>query len=300
MRRIKIFAALFAAAAVTAVIFMGCTRTAGSGAQTAGAGTAQTGPVLQAAGETQTGDTGSAQLGGAEAVKPSGAAQIIRPAVGSGTEAGGTAVPTVVVNGTSSVQMVPDRAQISFGVSTEGATAKAAQEQNTKDVNAVLAKLKELEVKDESIQTSGYDMYPQYDYSEDSNGKIIGYSVQTTLTVKDLEIADAGNILTECVAAGINNVTDVSYSSSKYDESYQQALKEAIQSAEAKAKVMAEASGMTLGPVTVMSEGYQDDSARYLRKAMNETMATADAASVSVMPGEIQIQANVSVTYQLQ
>ena len=60
----------------------------------------------------------------------------------------------------------------------------------------------------------------------------------TNLTVSDIPIDNAGTIITKSVAAGVNGINSVSYFSSSYDASYQEALKGAMAVAQAKAQAL--------------------------------------------------------------
>ena len=200
---------------------------------------------------------------------------------------------TVSASATGVVMEVPDMAQITFGIVTNGEKADAAQAENTEKVNQVIATLKGMGVEDKSIQTSGYSISPQYDYDNldvNKQPKLTGYQVRTTLQVSDQKIADAGKILSESVKAGVNNVEGVVYTCSTYDEKYEEALQKAVKAARKKADAI--------------SEGYQDLSARYQSCDIGAAYETADAVqNASSIPdlsaGTLQIQAEVSVTYEL-
>ena len=203
---------------------------------------------------------------------------------------------------------VPDMAQITFGVVTNGEKADAAQSENTEKVNQVIGALKGMGVEEKSIQTTGYSISPQYDYDNldaSKQPKLTGYQVRTTLQVSDQKIADAGKILSESVKAGVNDVEGVVYTCSTYHEKYEEALQEAVKAARKKADVLAKAEGASAGKVVSISEGYQDLSARYqssdIGAVYKETAAAAqDASSIpDLSAGTLQIKAEVSVTYEL-
>lgn len=206
---------------------------------------------------------------------------------------------SVTVSATGKVTSVPDMAEISFGISTEDTDAKSAQKQNSKEAKKVIEKLKELGVSENSIETSYYDIYPQYDYDEDGGSRIVGYNVDTILTVSDLKIDEAGNVISECVEAGINNMNDISYFCSTYDDDYNEALKEAVKEARKKAEILATASGKTLGEVKYITEGYQDTSYQYSNTKSVSLEAAAEGADAVILPGETDIEANVIITYAM-
>ena len=165
--------------------------------------------------------------------------------------------------------------------------------------------LKSLGVEERSIQTSSYGLDPIYNWNSDTR-EITGYEMNTQLTVSDIPIGEAGSIMSQSVVAGVNSIDNVSYFCSTYDESYQEALKKAIEMAKGKASAMAEASGRTLGEVSNVEEygynpytrytGYMSGGARN-EMAMETTAAAMD---MGVMAGEISVEAQVSVTFNLQ
>lgn len=210
---------------------------------------------------------------------------------------------TVTVSGKYTVYSTPDKAEIHLGVRTQEADAQTAQQKNTETVDKVIEAIKALGVDEKSIRTTGYNIWQEYNYETD---KVRGYTVTTSLTIKDLEIDLAGSVISESIAAGVNEMNGISYSCSDYDKAYAEALASAVDAAKEKADVLAKAAGKELGDVQAIVEGYQDMSARYSRS--NVTMDTATAKeeaalgsmAASVMPGESEINAEVTVTYYLK
>lgn len=209
---------------------------------------------------------------------------------------------TVIVNSSEKVTVVPDIAEIVYSVQTEAADAAGCQQQNTADVDKVTALLAELGVKEGSIQTTGYYMNPRYNWSGDER-RLIGYEAVTTLTVSDLPLDQVGSILSRSVSAGINNIQSVSYLSSRYDESYQEALNLAVTAARTKAEGMAQAAGCRLGEISFLNEQSTYSEARHTDNALREktsmTAAAMDSAGVTIMPGELEVEASVTVEYLL-
>ena len=126
---------------------------------------------------------------------------------------------------------------------------------------------------------------------------IVGYEMTTRLAVSDLDIDEVGKVVSTCVEAGANSVDGIRYYSSEYDAKYAEALAIAVEDAYAKAEALAEAGGVTLGGVYSMTEGYQNTAYRYDTGAAMEA-ASADAA-MKVMPGEVNVTASVTVSYEL-
>lgn len=207
----------------------------------------------------------------------------------------------ITVSGREEVKVVPDMAKVVYAVRTEASNAEECQQKNADDLNLAIETLKNLGISESSIQTSSYGMSPRYDWSSNRQ-TIIGYEMETTVTVTDIPMADVGNILSESVASGVNVIDSVSYFSIEYDESYEEALKLAVDMARQKAEVLAEASGRELGGVIAVQELGYEPTSRYtgtLRTA--NTLESAKAvADMAVMPGEISVEAQVSVDFHLE
>ena len=205
---------------------------------------------------------------------------------------------TIQVQSTEKVKVVPDIAEVSYSVYTQAADPKAAQETNTQDVNKVIDFLKKAGVDEKSIQTSNYGLNPIYDYT--AGQKITGYEMRTGIIVSDLPMDKLGTLVASSIEAGINNIDHIAYMSSKYDESYQEALKKAVSASKVKADDIAAASGVTLGTITNVVELSTYNENRYESVEGAAFGAQADAKSIAVEPGQLDVEAQVTVTYGIK
>lgn len=223
--------------------------------------------------------------------------------------AGGLTVPDVItvqskdenvitVSGSETVKVVPDMAQIRFGITTQAEDAKTCQDNTNKDLSRVIQFLKESGIPDESVQTSNYGMNPIYDYS--SGRTAVGYEMQATILVSDVTLDQAATLLGACVDKGINNIDSISYTSSQYKECYETALVQAIDEARHKAQALAEAGGCTLGEVVriqeLSSQSAQYDSS-YVARSSNSGLMGADMV---IEPGQVSVDAIVSVDFAIE
>lgn len=211
---------------------------------------------------------------------------------------------TVTVTSRGSVYAVPDRAELNFGIRTQAGTATEAQKENSKNVDAVVKVLKKNGIKEENIQTTMYDVSAQYDWETGDGTNIIGYYVYSSLMVKDVAVENAGALITACTEAGAKEFNGISYHCTNYDELYAEALKEAVTAAKTKAETLAGAAGRNLGGVKAVTEGYQDmayaNNTAKTYAASGMGIAEDAAVSATLMPGQAEITAAVTVTYILQ
>ena len=225
---------------------------------------------------------------------------------GNGAAAGGAVAeerPSITVNASSEVKAAPDRAEIGLAVTTQAQTAEEAQAANAQSVDAVVAALTGLGIAEKSIQTTDTYLSPRYDYSEvplaGAAADDAGFEMVTRLSVSDLAIDQVGAVLEAGVSAGATNADGIRYYVSDYDKVYAQALKESVAAAREKAQVLAEAAGTSLGGVLHIEEGYQNTAYRY-ETADSLAMGVAeDSGAMKVMPGELDVTAQVTVTYEI-
>lgn len=205
----------------------------------------------------------------------------------------------ISVSSREQVKVEPDMAEIVYSVYSQASDAQTCQTQNNTDLDEVLELLKSQGVENASIQTSNYGLNPIYNWEQ---GKTIsGYEMTTAVTVTDIPIDQVGTILSESVDAGVNTIDSVSYLASNYDEAYQKALAKAVEAAKVKAQAMAAAGGCTLGKVVNIQEFGDYQQARYngysSRGAVKEEMAVA---GMGVMPGQVEIEANITVEFSIE
>jgi len=203
-----------------------------------------------------------------------------------GHAAAGTTTKTITVTGNGSVTTVPDRAGFDFSVETRASTAKAAIAQNSAAAAAVVAAVKDAGVAEADIQTSQISLSPQTDQA---GTQIVGYAASTSISV-ETAIAKAGSIVDAAVGAGADGVSGPSLSISDQDAQYRDALKEAVAAAHAKAQVLADACGLTLGGAQTIVEGAAQFPVPLAQKA-------DFSAGVAIQPGTQTVDATVTVTY---
>ena len=189
----------------------------------------------------------------------------------------------ITVTSQEKIKAEPDIAEITYSVYSQAADASTCQSENQTDLDAVLALLKEKGIADTSVQTSGLGLNPIYDWD---NGKKA--------------------IISDSVNAGINSIDSVQYQCSNFDEIYQEALKKAIESARVKAEAMAEAGGCKLGTMTNVQEYSSGQQARYYDTSYSSGMAMKEmamedaGAGRNLMPGQVDVEAEVSATFSIQ
>ncbi|MCJ8309592.1 MAG: SIMPL domain-containing protein [Rhizobiaceae bacterium] len=211
--------------------------------------------------------------------------------------------PAVIsVSATGSASVVPDMARLDLTVQRQAKTARAALDANNKAMAAVLAEMKQQGIEERDLQTSNFSIQPQYDYPKSSSGgrkapKLIGYSVSNSLTVRIRDLSRLGSILDKSVSLGVNSGGGITFTTDKPAPVIEQARKNAVASAIAKARTLTEAAGVSLGRILEISETNRQPP-RPRAMARMETAMAADAA-VPVAAGENSYSVTVNIRWAL-
>lgn len=221
---------------------------------------------------------------------------------GTVSTAGGDEIQIHTINaaGTGTVTVFPDKAVVYLGVQTQSADATAAQQENAKKMDKIIAALKNARIPEDDIETSGYSMYPLRSYETDEQ-TITGYVVSNRLMVTVTDVDQVGDIIDTAVNAGANEVQSVSFTLS--DESRQdaraQALENAVEAARSDADTLAAILDVTiLGPVEVTTSGGNVVTPYPVPYAAIEEAGYEMIKSTSILPSDISVTAYVQVVYQ--
>jgi len=212
-------------------------------------------------------------------------------------------IDTVSVTGTGRVTLTPDRFSFNASVQTIAPTVEEAVNENNTKVAAVIAALKNAGAKSEEIQTSNFSIYPQQDYSQQQQGKLprlIGYQVSNSITVTKKQIADAGKLLQSAIAAGVNQSSGLSFSVSDPTRGRDEGLRAAFADARAKASLLAQAAGRTLGSAMAITEGGSSNPQPPRPMLGGRVMAAQVAEPVPVESGSEELSFTVSVVFAMR
>ena len=225
------------------------------------------------------------------------AAQTI-PTDGSLVEAPQTSiavpVPVIVVTSEGRIMKAPDMATVSAGVTTEAETAAQALADNSKSMDEVFALLKSAGIAEEDIQTSNLSINPVWNNTDSSVSmpKIGGYQATNMVTVQVRDLPKLGSVLDSVVSSGANQLNSLTFGLSDPAPAMDDARKMAVDEATRRAKLLASAAGVTVGPVLSITEGsgQQDPFPPMYRMEMAKS-------DVPVAGGQVSSSVTVTVTF---
>src|SRR5687768_6592189 len=101
---------------------------------------------------------------------------------------------TFDVMGEGKVVVKPDVATVTVGIQANGATVNTVQEQINSVINKVSSAVKNLGVDEKDIQTTNYNINPDYDFTGGTQ-RIKGYTASTNLLVKVRQTDKANQVI---------------------------------------------------------------------------------------------------------
>lgn len=194
----------------------------------------------------------------------------------------------ITVNGTGSITAAPDRAELWFGVESQGETAKAALAANATEMRRLIAALRAAGVSD--LKTQSVNLNPRFV----ENGGVQGFSASNSVSASVRDASRAGAVIDAAVAAGANQVSGPSFTHANADELYRQALRAAVADARLSAQALAAASNLTLGKITAVVEA----GSAPIPFAAQRGADMAVESSTPVEPGQREVTASVTVTFE--
>jgi len=218
----------------------------------------------------------------------------------------------ITVNGEAEVRVVPDEVILTLGIETWNKDVRVAKGQNDVIVEKVLALAEEHGIEPQHVQTDFVSIEPRYrnGYFEESD--FIGYFVRKSVVITLRDLAKFEELLTGALEAGANYVQGIQFRTTELRAHRDDARALAIQAAQEKATALAGELGQQLGePVTIQEiqsgwwSGYNawwgsTWGGGMSQNVIQETGGGAPNDVGSLAPGQINVNARVSVTFELK
>ena len=200
----------------------------------------------------------------------------------------------MTVTGYGEIAAEPDYVQIQIEVRTQGKDVSGAQQENAQIMNRVIVSIMSLNIPREDIQTAHYSISPMYDYIE---GRQVfrGYEVQNAITVKIMDISQAGIVIDTAVLNGANLVSEIQFKIEDSAVYYRQALRLALVDAHAKAVTMAETMHISIQPIPIEIIEERNVAIPYTFKSVQ---ISNQESMTPIEQGTMLINATVRVKYR--
>ena len=207
-------------------------------------------------------------------------------------------IPQISVSGEGKIKVVPDMVEINVGFMNSGKDAKEVKKANDAVVDKVVKFLKKSGILATDYKTTQVSLYKSYDYQKKANNYQANQSL--TLTLKDL--SKYGAIMDGLNEAGVNSINGIEFKSSKMEELEREARKKAMLDAKQKAEDYASVLGQKSGKAINITDNSTPYNPQLIYRNKMMAMGASDsvAEKETLAIGEIEIKANVSVTFTLE
>lgn len=206
-------------------------------------------------------------------------------------------IPQINVNGEGKVKVAPDQVCISATVETKGNNAKDVKKQNDEKIDAVLKFIKKMNIPTADFKTKQVALNPQYDYEK----KKTSYNATQTVEIVLKDLSKYDELMEGLVQQGINRLDRVSFETSKLVQLQSEARKLAMKDAKVKAEDYVSVLGQKVGKAYTINDNTQVNYPRPMYAAMKSaSMDAAESSNETLAIGEIEVTANVSVSFVLE
>ncbi len=211
----------------------------------------------------------------------------------------------ILTEGIAEVTGQNDSAKISVAVVTEGQNLEQVSSENARKTEAVLNAIRGLKIKGIKLKTSSYRVTPRKDYKA-RPPKIKGYEVHNTAEVvmegfePEHLSKHVSKVIEKALGSGSNTIDHIQFYIKNKKPLETQALIQATQDALDRARTLAEAAGVKLKRVALLTTYpiHMPPRPNLFRAA--EMKAETSAMAPPIEAGEGQIRVRVSVAYEIE
>jgi uncharacterized protein len=203
--------------------------------------------------------------------------------------------PQVVITmGQGIVKRAPDQAWVTIAAESRAKTPGEAQKLNADAMSAVMQKLKGVGLPAEAIQTSAYELRPEFDYVNNRQ-TLRGYVARNAVEVRVDDLPKLGQVLDVAVGAGATSVSGIRFDLKDRASTEQLALQRAVADAREQANTAAVAAGLKVDRVLRL-EVHREATMPPPRPMMAMRAEMAVSAEPPIAPGELEVKATVTMT----
>ena len=213
------------------------------------------------------------------------------------------------VQANSSISVPADLASFNIKVKSRKKTVTEARENTAIYVKKVIAAIKKINISEDDIQTTSFNIYPETrwiekkdDFGVYSESTTIAYSVENSINVIVRNLDDLGKVIDEVTIAGEDQIqiNSINFSVSNIN-SYEKKLREtAAITAKNKAQTYVESLGLKLGNLSYISEISSPVTTPNYAPRMEMAMSADSQYTPSTfIPGNIEISISIQANFEI-
>ena len=227
-----------------------------------------------------------------------GGAQLARGSAVMATDMDGRG--QIQVDGEGKATIAPDVAILRLGVEVTDVTVADARSKSAEAMAAVMAALSENGVADTDVQTSHFNIWPEYSYREDTP-KVIGYRVSNDLIVKARDLDNVSMIIDDVIEAGGDHIrfNGLDFVAEDMSSIMAELRDGAVNDAKEKATHFAELAEVNLGEVIFLSDSVTSSASPYDPGFRLEAAMAAPGFSTPISAGELEATMTIRVVFEI-
>ena len=204
----------------------------------------------------------------------------------------------IEVTTSATIQYEPDRAYISFAVTTFAETAAGATEASAVKMTNMREALKRVDVGDDRVRTTSFRLDPHYPPDPETRRRQPqpdGYTAYNMLDVTVKDVEKVGRVIDAAIGAGADNVNNLRFGLEDMRSIHREALKKAFENAEEQASTLAQAAGKSLGTLVSVRTPPEARGGFQVQGEM-----AVMRAGTPIEPGTLSYSASVNVVFELR
>lgn len=202
----------------------------------------------------------------------------------------------ISVSGEGRVSATPDMAVIQIGVEENARSAGDALDAVAASMARILETAERQGIAPRDIQTQSINVSARYDRNTRPQPVLVGYVAFSSLSIRVRDLDALGGVLDAMVSDGANRMNGLSLTVADAAPLREEARRLAVVDARAKAELFAEAAGVSVGRVLVLSDG----SGSVPQPMQRFAMAEAAAMDMPVAAGEVDIVQTVAMQFEIE
>ena len=208
---------------------------------------------------------------------------------------------TLSITGKGKITASPDKASISIAVESMSDTAQGAVKESSEKTNKVMEVIKTGLGEEDKVSTAGYNLSPVYEYnSETKKSEFKGYRASNQIIVETRNLNDLGKLIDSVAQAGSNRIDSLSFDSTEKETYKKQALVMAVKDAKATADTVAQAAGVKIVKILSIMPSSDIPMPIYRDYEVRGKMALAESSPTPIEPGELTVNASVTMVFEIQ
>ena len=210
-------------------------------------------------------------------------------------------------SGSGIISIKPDIAILNLGVEVKAKTVGAARNEAAKAMTKIMQSLRSQNVQEKDIQTSYYNISPEYIYVEVKENRssyhkqvLDNYRVSNTVTITIRDLDSLGGTVDQVIesAGDLTRIQNIQFTLEDSSDASSSAREMAVEDAIAKAEQFAQLTGVSKGQLLYIAE--TSGALPVVREfGRMEAMAAGDSFSTPISTGEIDIQVNVETIFAI-